>query len=60
MKISFKTILNNDVAATAIEYCLLASILAIGAIVSFEALGVNVEGLFVTVDSAYENREETN
>lgn len=60
MELHFKKIVKNCVAATSIEYSLLAVILAIAAIIGFESLGLNILGLFDAVNSSYENREGFN
>lgn len=60
MKSLITKVIKSSTGVTAIEYCLLAAILAIGAIVSFESMGLKVQRLFQTVDSSYENREGLN
>jgi Flp pilus assembly pilin Flp len=60
MKSIINKVIKSGAGATTIEYSLLAAILAIGAIVSFEAMGLKVQRLFQTVDSSYENREGLN
>jgi pilus assembly protein Flp/PilA len=42
---------HNENGATAIEYGLLASLLAVGCIIAFQALGTGLFSLFGTTDS---------
>ena len=43
-------LLNNQRGATAIEYALIASLISVAAIVSFENLGSTVENRYSTID----------
>ena len=43
-------LLNHQRGATAIEYALIASLISVAAIVSFENLGSKVEGRYSTID----------
>ena len=43
-------LLNHQRGATAIEYALIASLISVAAIVSFENLGSKVEGRYSTVE----------
>jgi pilus assembly protein Flp/PilA len=47
----FKHFLTEDSGATAIEYGLLAALIAVGAIAGFTAFGGGLQGLFEHVDS---------
>jgi len=47
----FNNFADSESGATAIEYGLLASLIAIGAIISFGALGNGLVNLFGTTDS---------
>ena len=43
-------LLNHQRGATAIEYALIASLISVAAIVSFETLGSTVENRYSTID----------
>ena len=45
-------LLTNERGATAIEYALIASMISVAAIVSFENLGGTVENRYSTIDQA--------
>ena len=45
-------LINNNRGATAIEYALLASLIAIAAIAGFQNLGTSVQSKFEAIDSA--------
>ena len=47
----FERFAQNENGATAIEYGLLASLLAIGCLIAFQALGTGLVSLFGTTDS---------
>jgi pilus assembly protein Flp/PilA len=47
-----RLILSNNRAATAIEYALVASLIAVAAIVAMQSLGQNVNNTFVTVNQS--------
>ncbi len=46
-----KTLLNDDRGATAIEYGLIAALIAVAAITAMSALGTTLEGTFNNVSS---------
>ena len=48
----FRQILRECRGATAIEYALVASLIAVAAIVSMQSLGQNVNNTFQTVNSS--------
>ncbi|HMC92555.1 MAG TPA: Flp family type IVb pilin [Allosphingosinicella sp.] len=47
-----RLILSNCRAATAIEYALVASLIAVAAIVAMQSLGQNMNNTFVTVNQS--------
>ena len=47
-----KPLLQNDEGATAIEYGLIAALIALAAIIAFETLGLNLVDIFTTITNA--------
>ena len=44
-----KRLLRDDTAATAIEYGLIAALIAVACIIAFESLGLNLATIFTTI-----------
>jgi pilus assembly protein Flp/PilA len=47
----FSRLLQNDCGATAIEYGLIAALIAVAAIAGMSAVGSSLQGIFTTVSS---------
>ena len=47
----FPTILRDDCGATAIEYGLIACLIAVACIIAFQTLGLNLVDIFTTISS---------
>ena len=47
-----RTLLKDQRAATAIEYGLIAALIALACIIAFQTLGLNLETIFTTVNDA--------
>ncbi|WP_447929373.1 Flp family type IVb pilin [Sphingopyxis fribergensis] len=45
-------LLGDEQAATAIEYGLIAALIALACIIAFQALGLNLETIFNTINDA--------
>ena len=54
MKI-FRKLLNNEQGATAIEYGLIAALIAVAAITAMQSVGGSVKGAFENVEAGFEN-----
>ena len=54
MKI-FRKLLNNEQGATAIEYGLIAALIAVAAITAMQSVGGSVRGAFENVESGFES-----
>lgn len=55
----FNKIAKNEEGATAIEYGLIAALIAVGAITAMSSLGDELETTFSTVSSQLKNNNET-
>lgn len=49
MLTTFRNLLKNDDGATAIEYGLIAALIAVAAIAAFQLVGTNLSSIFNTV-----------
>jgi pilus assembly protein Flp/PilA len=47
-----RTLLKDQRAATAIEYGLIAALIALACIIAFQTLGLNLETIFTTINDA--------
>jgi pilus assembly protein Flp/PilA len=45
-------LLRDDHAAAAIEYALIAALIALACIIAFQSLGLNLANIFNTIDAA--------
>ncbi|MPY69771.1 MAG: Flp family type IVb pilin [Alphaproteobacteria bacterium] len=45
----FKTLMNDESGATAIEYGLIAALVSVAAVVALENMGTSLENMFTTV-----------
>lgn len=45
-------LLHDERAATAIEYALIAALIALACIIAFQSLGLSLEGIFNTINDA--------
>ena len=52
----FKKFIRNEKAATAIEYGLIAALIAVAGIAAFRSVGTSVSGTFDDVNTALETR----
>ena len=49
-------LLRDEKAATAIEYGLIAALIALASIIAFQMLGLSLAGIFTTIDDALRGR----
>jgi pilus assembly protein Flp/PilA len=49
MLTTFRKLINDENGATAIEYGLIAALIAVAAIAAFQLVGTNLSGIFNTV-----------
>jgi len=47
-------LVTDERAATAIEYGLIAALIALAAIIAFQALGLNLANIFMTINTAFQ------